>query len=120
MSFSLFNGFKTEGQIAEQKANLRGLDADEEKNHQDVQLDVTTNYLNTKSGEEQIKAAQKLVTQAKESLDLATGRYQNGLGSILDLTNAQVSYSNAQVSLAQTIYAYQINYAKLQKSLGEQ
>jgi outer membrane protein TolC len=119
MSFSLFNGFNTEGQIVQTKANLRKLDSLEQKMIQDVQLDVTTNYLNVKSGEEKNKAAQKLVDQAKESLRLATGRYENGLGSILDLTDAQVSYSNARVSLAQTVYAYQINLAQLQKSIGQ-
>jgi outer membrane protein len=119
LSFSLFNGFNTESQIQVAKANLRNLDSLERKMIQDVQLDVATNYLNVKSGEEKIKAAQSLVDQAKESLQLATGRYQNGLGSFLDLTDAQVSYSNARVSLAQSVYAYQINLAQLQKSIGQ-
>jgi outer membrane protein len=119
LNFSLFNGFNTEAQIVQAKANLRNLDALELKMIQDVQLDVTTNYLNVKSGEEAIKAAKILVEQAKESLQLATGQYQNGLGSILNLTDAQVSYSNARVSLAQSVYAYQINIAQLLKSTGQ-
>ncbi len=119
MTISLFNGFNTEGKIQEEKADLRNLNAEEENSIQAAQLDVTTNYLNTKSGEEQIKSAQKVVDEGKEALKLATGRYKNGLGSILDLTNAQTIYTSAEVSLAQAIYSYQINYAKLQKSLGE-
>ncbi|MFB3894846.1 MAG: TolC family protein [bacterium] len=119
LSFSLFNGFNTEAQIQQSKAKLRNLDALEQKMVQDVQLDVTTNYLNVKSGEEKIKSAQTLVDQAKESPQLATGRYQNGLGSFLDLSDAQVSYSNARISLSQSIYAYQINLAQLQKSIGQ-
>lgn len=119
LSMSLFDGFNTEGKIQEEKADLRNLAAEEENSRQAAQLDVTTNYLNTKSGEEQIKSARKVVDAGKEALNLATGRYKNGLGSILDLTNAQTTYTSAEVSLAQAIYSYQINYAKLQKSLGE-
>ncbi|MCX7918053.1 MAG: TolC family protein [bacterium] len=119
LNFSLYDGSKKEGKIAEAKSALRQLTAQEQKMIQDIQLEVTTNYLNTKSEQEKINAAQKLVDQAKESLRLATSRYENGLGSILDLTDAQVAYRDARVSLAQAIYAAQRSYAQLQKSIGQ-
>jgi TolC family type I secretion outer membrane protein len=118
LSMNLFDGFKSEAQAAEVKAKIKALTAEETKALQDVELEVSTNYYNVLSGEEKIKAAQKLVEQAQESLQLATGRYENGLGTILDVTDAQVSYTDARVSLAGVKYDYQTNCAKLDSSIG--
>jgi len=118
LSMNLFDGFKTEAQTAEVKSEIKALQAEETKALQDAELEVSTNYYNVLSGEEKIKAAQKLVEQAQESLKLATGRYENGLGTILDVTDAQVSYTDARVSLAGVKYDYQTNCAKLDSSIG--
>jgi len=119
LGMDLFDGMKTEQQIKNYDSQIRALNDTYQKSIQDLQLEVTTDFLNVKNGEEKIADSQVLVKQAKESLDLATGRYENGLGTILDLTDAQVSYTNAQVSLTQSILDYQTNYAKLLSALGE-
>ena len=119
IGMNLFDGMKTEQQSKVYESQIRALNDTYQKSIQDLQLEVTTDYLNIKNGEEKITNSQVLVKQAKESLDLAKGRYENGLGTILDLTDAQVSYTNAQVSLTQAILDYQISYAKLLSALGE-
>ena len=88
--FPLFNGMKSEAQVKEIQSQLRALSSSQRKTYEDVRLDVNTNYLNVVNGNQKIIAARKLVESAKESLRLATGRYENGLGSLLDLTDAQV------------------------------
>lgn len=114
----LFNGFQTEANLRRVQSGVKGLQAEQKKALQDLQLEVTNYYLLIQSEQEKIVAAEKLVKQAEESLKLATGRYENGLGTMLDVTDAQVSYTDARVSLAQVIYDYQIDCARLYKALG--
>ncbi len=118
LSMNIFDGFNTEAQLDEIKSQIKALQAEQTKSLQDTELDVSTNYYNVLSGEEKIKAARKLVEQSQESLRLATGRYENELGTLLDVTDAQVSYTDARVSLAGAIYDYQTDCAKLDTSIG--
>ena len=63
-------------------------------------------------------AAQQLLTQANLALNLAQGRYDLGLASIVELTQAQLGQTSAQVENLTTKYEYQEAYATLQYTLG--
>ena len=63
--------------------------------------------------------AKTLVVQAKESLDLAGGRYQAGLGTIIELSDAQTSYSNAQAQEVKAVFDLATAWAQLKKATGQ-
>jgi outer membrane protein len=63
--------------------------------------------------------AKTLVVQAKESLELAGGRYQAGLGTIIELSDAQTSYSNAQAQEVKAVFDLATAWAQLKKATGQ-
>lgn len=63
--------------------------------------------------------AKTLVVQAKESLDLAGGRYQAGLGTIIELSDAQTSYSSAQAQEVKAVFDLATAWAQLKKATGQ-
>lgn len=53
-----------------------------------------------------LDVSQRLVTQSAEALRLAQARYDNGLGSIVELNEAQLNQTSAQISAADARYTY--------------
>ena len=65
-----------------------------------------------------VRASVDLVASAKASYQLATGRYKAGVGTILDLLNAQSALANAQQQYVQSLYTWYITKANLAKAMG--
>ena len=62
--------------------------------------------------------SRKLVTQAKENLELAEGRYQAGIGTIIDVTVSQTSYTSAQAQEVKAAFDLASAWAQLQYAIG--
>lgn len=117
-SFPLFSGFLTKHQVEESKANLNVMNANEELLRQNIFLEVQQAFLNLKEAEERIPAADLVVKQAEENLELATGRYTAGVGNPIEVTDAQVGLSNAKTSYIQALYDYKVAQAIIEKATG--
>jgi outer membrane protein len=59
-----------------------------------------------------------LVSQAKENLELAQGRYQAGIGTIIDVTTSQTSYTSAQAQEVKAVFDLASAWAQLQHAIG--
>jgi outer membrane protein len=60
----------------------------------------------------------RLVAQANEALRLAQARYNNGLGSIVELNEAQLSQTSAEIAAASAKYEYLGRRATLDYTIG--
>jgi outer membrane protein len=60
----------------------------------------------------------RLLDQATRALHLAQARYDLGLGSIVELTQAQLSQTSAEITSASAKYEYQIERSKLDYASG--
>jgi outer membrane protein len=60
----------------------------------------------------------QLLRQASLALQLAQGRYDLGLSSIVELTQAQLNVTTAEIENLNAKYDYQSQYASLQYTLG--
>ena len=67
---------------------------------------------------QRIDVTAQFLRQAALALNLAQGRYNLGLASIVELTQAQLNVTQAEVENLSAKYDYQIQYAALQYSLG--
>jgi outer membrane protein len=105
-------------QLNEVSANLASAQANEEITRQNVILDVQQNYANLLGARESIRTSEVLVQQARENLELAQGRYQVGVGPQIDVTNAQLSLTQAQNQSIQSIVSFKLAEAGLRKAMG--
>ena len=118
VNLSILNGGLVRAQIAEGDANLRVLKYNEESLRQNIALQVRQAVLNVQQAAESISVAAKGAQQARENLELAVGRYNTGVGNIIELTTAQVSLTSAEASYVQALYNYQTFVATLENAIG--
>ncbi|MBI5634828.1 MAG: TolC family protein [Nitrospirae bacterium] len=118
LSIPIFSGFLTRSQVSEAKANLSIFIANEEALRQNVFLEVQQNYLSLNEAEERIVTAELTVRQARENHEIATGRYAAGVGNPIEVTDAEVSLSNAKAAHIQALYDYKVAAASLDKAMG--
>jgi outer membrane protein len=115
-----FDGGLAVAQVAEQKANLANLKYNEEVLRQNIALEVRQDTLNLDQAAESIRVAEKGRQQARENLELAEGRYDTGVGNIIELTDAQASLTTAEANYVQALYNYKTTVAALEKATAQQ
>ncbi len=118
VNIPIFNGRQFNALHAEAKAGanarqqfLRGLqDA--------VVRDVRKAWLNSISGYQRLALTQQLLDEANQALDLAQQRYKLGLSSIIELSQAQLNATQAQISQASAKYDYENAMSALNYQIG--
>ena len=80
--------------------------------------DVRTSWLTANSGFQRLSLTDQLLQEATQALDLAQARYKLGLGSIVELSQAQLGITEAQIEQASAKYDYQLQLSVLNYQLG--
>jgi outer membrane protein len=83
-----------------------------------ITRDVRTAWLNAQSAYQDLSVTQQLLEQAQKALDLAQARYKLGLSSIIELSQAQLNETQAEIAQASAKYDYQTQIATLNYQLG--
>ena len=117
-SFPIFQGFGINAQVDQAQAAAQGQLAQVSLTIENAMLDVEQNYLAVGEAGDRIAATDKLVEQADESLRLAEKQYAAGVGTALDVTDAQVVRANARITAIQALYDHTIALSRLRQSMG--
>jgi outer membrane protein len=118
LNIPIFNGHEFGALRAEANYQARAQN-DYLRDLQDrVVRDVTTAWLNAKSGFEELSVTQQLLDEADQALELAQSRYQLGLSSIVELTQAQLNQTQAQIDQAGAKYDYETEISVLNYEIG--
>ena len=119
LNIPIFDGFRTTNRVEETLHNYYNVKAQEEDRRQQIALEVEQSYLRVVETQERINATESAAKAAKENLDLARGRYEVGVGSIIEVTDAETLYTDAQTTYIRTIYDYKIADAQLARAMGD-
>lgn len=84
-----------------------------------VTRDVTVAWLDVGAARQKVDLTDALVAQASDALDLAQQRYNLGLSSIVELTQAQLNKTQADIDQAAARYEYQAKNAALRFQVGD-
>ncbi len=85
---------------------------------QQIERDVRTAWITASTAYQRIPVTVELLKEAQLALDLAQGRYDLGLASIVEITQAQLNLTQAQIENVTAKYDYQSAYAELQYAIG--
>jgi outer membrane protein len=107
------------GQVREAQGNLLATLAQERSTRESIRQETVDARALLASALEQVRAARQLVAAATAQRDLAVGRYAAGVGTIIELTNALLTYISARFQLVQAGYDMASARAQLQHALGE-
>jgi outer membrane protein len=119
VTIPIFNGglFKARRTEAEMRARAAAENVADMQNQ--VVRDVRVAYLNATTAYDRVGLTRQLLEQARMALDLAQSRYDLGLGSMVELSQAQLNLTSAQISNATATYDYETQRATLDFQVGE-
>ncbi len=118
LNWSLFDGGGRNARYQEAKKSLEAARARVQALELSIWQEVVQAHLSLQEAGERIGAAQKAVESAQENFRLAQGRFDAGVGTILELTDAQVALTQAQATEAQALADYRIAIARVERALG--
>jgi len=120
VSIPIFNGFQTTYQVQQALYNYYSIKEQERVERQQVALQVQQNYLNLSAAQEIVKANEAAVRAAKENLELHQGRYQVGYAPLVEVTDAETTYTTAQTNYVNALVSYKLALAQLVNAIGQQ
>ena len=103
-----------------QEAHYRAMEADQHlrDEEQAVVRDVHASWATASTAFQRLDVSAQFLRQATMSLSLAQGRYDIGLASIVELTQAQLNLTQAEIENLGAKYDYQVRNAMLQYTIG--
>jgi outer membrane protein len=118
VSIPIFNGHLFSAR--REAANQRALEAEQRLRDQQQQIsrDVRVAWASANDAYQRIDVTAQFLRQATLALQLAQGRYDLSLASIVELTQAQLNVTAAAIENLSAKYDYQTQYSALQYSLG--
>jgi outer membrane protein len=119
LNWQLFGGGVTDAQLREARANTAILRAQYDLQRQQVRADVEQARLGVRAAKGAIEAAHEAATNARVRLTLAEGRYQAGVGSVIELGDAQVALTAAAGQEVRATFNLATARARLLQSLGQ-
>ena len=118
MNIPIFNGFLYSSEAKEASYRAQA-DAERTRNLRDqIVRDVRNAWLQANTAYQRIAVTAQLLKQADMSLQLAQTRYQLGLSSIVELSQAQLQQTSAAVDNTNAQYQYRLAVATLNYQIG--
>jgi len=119
VNIPIFNGFLFSAR--HQEANLRAQVADQGMRDlaDRIARDVRTAWLDAGTAYQRLDVTAQLLHHATLALDLAQGRYKLGLSSIVELSQAQLNLTQAQIADTSAKYDFEIQSAVLSYQVGQ-
>ncbi len=114
----IFSAFKVHNGVKQAKINLASAQNSDRSLANDVYLEVQNAFVKLNEAAESIPVAVSNVEKAKENMELAQGRYNEGIGDMISLKDAQVAYTDSELSLLTARYDYAVALAELKKAMG--
>jgi TolC family type I secretion outer membrane protein len=115
----IFSGFSVAYGVRQAQAQLEASDANAEQVRLNVSLTVWNAYYSLDSANQQLAATATLVKTAEQNQEVALGRYQSGVGTIIDVLTAQNGAASARVNRINAELNWQVARAQLALALGK-
>ncbi|MBL8957842.1 MAG: TolC family protein [Myxococcaceae bacterium] len=119
MSWNLFNGLGDWARVQEAEANVTSLSAQVDALRQQVRLELEQAQLGVSAAVESAAATDEALQAARERLKLAEGRYETGVGNIIELGDAQLALTNAAAQQVRADFNVSTARAQLLRTLGQ-
>ena len=117
-SWDLFDSGITKAKISTAQTALEVAKLTLEQDQNSVDLAVRQAYYNMREAEKRFNSTQDAVTQAKEDYFIASEKYKAGEGLMLDIIDAQLALSTAELNYISAQYDYARYKAAVENAMG--
>lgn len=118
MSVPLFAGYGPTYRVRAAEAQAEAQQAQVQRQSLQVALDVWNAYQDLLTTTQSLRTTADLLNSAEQSERVALGRYQAGVGSMLDVLNAQSTLASARQQRIQSMLDWNVNRATLAQAMG--
>ncbi len=120
LTIPLFSGFSSVEQVREANANINAIEARSNNLRLQIIREVESAWLGVSEASARIASTDKEVEATKENQALAEGRYHEGVGNIIEVTDAQSQALDAKTANIQARYDYLTTLARLDRAIGKE
>ncbi|MBW4055691.1 MAG: TolC family protein [Proteobacteria bacterium] len=120
VTMPLFSGFSSVEQVKEATANINATEARQSNLRLQIIKDVESAWLGANEAAARMVSTGKEGAAADENKMLAEGRYHEGVGSIIEVTDAESLALDAHTARIQALYDYDIALARLDRAVGKE
>ena len=118
LTYNIFNGLQTKYRTEQAVIDRDKLIINTKKLEEGIKIQVDEARIRMIEAKKRIDAQAKSVQQATKAVSIADVRFKNGLGTQLELIDAQVALTRTQINKAQAVYDYLVARADWEKSSG--
>ncbi|HWR44547.1 TolC family protein [Sporomusa sp.] len=117
-NWNVFDSGLTNARVNQNKAASAKAKDQDTQLRGNIELEVRQNYMSMREAEKRLQTTQVAADKAAEDLKIAKTKYYAGVGTNLDVIDAQLALTQAKTNHTQALYDYNVNMAKLEKSMG--
>ena len=118
ISIPIFDGLKKRNDIKQTKVSLEQMKWQREDIVRNLKLSVNNDINNMTNYVEQVFSTKDVVVQAQKGYEISKKLYDTGMGTLLDMNDAQLGLTQASLAFNQAIYNFLASKSDLDKTLG--
>jgi outer membrane protein len=118
LNIPLFTGGLYTARRREAEFQARAADENLRDQEDNIIRDVRVSKLNLEYSYDRLSLTRRLLQNANDALVLAQARFKSGISSIIELSQAELNQTSAQIAEANARYDFQIQHAALDFQLG--
>jgi len=119
LNVPIFNGFLTKNKESELKANSNAANLNIVTLKRNIVSEIQQAQSGLNSNLDKLESTLTQVNFAKETVQRAIARYKNGVGTNLDLLDAETSLAQARLFYLQDLYRSILSSYQLKKAVGD-
>ena len=119
LGFTLFDAGKNKAQVEQRRSQVRQTQLAIKQLRDGIQLEVKQAFWNIQAAKESMVAQEQSIQQAEEALSIAEARYKNGTITQVEVLDAQLALTSAQLGYTGALYDYNLSRANLTKAMGK-
>jgi outer membrane protein TolC len=120
LQWNLWDGALTAGTVRQKRLELDKMRTDLEEFRKAVRLEIKQAYLDMMYARQSVEAGEGTVDMAKKALEIAGTRYEAGLATYLEYTDANLALRTAELALNRAGRDHLNALARLEYAVGEE
>ena len=118
LSMPLFTGYRTSSQVQQAKIEQLQTRTRVEDLKANIRADIEIKVMAVRESKKRVEVQSKTISVAERSYNISLLRFREGIGSRLELTDAELQLNKSKTNYLQAVYDYLVAGTQLEKALG--
>ncbi len=118
LSYPLFDGFRTRNRVQQAKVERNKVRYNRLKMEEGLRVQIQAGALRMAEARQRMSGQEKTIEQAQKAVRIAQTRFKSGVGTQLELLDAQVAMTRSQTNYAQALYDYLVSKTEWEFATG--